>query len=311
MAILDCHDHAWRYPEHFNVARLRANLPLEQRSMGEEEIKKMRDRPVEVVLNAAKEGSVDHTLILGLKSGDTIGAEVPNEWIAEAVKPYPSKLWWAAAVVMTQPGAAAEAERCIRDLGAVALGEIGPAYAHYSIDDPRCFPVYEVAQSYDIPMLIHAGPVGSRNGHVKYGDLSALDEVCINFPELKVVLCHLGGQLEPRYEQATHLLGKHPNLYADLSGMPRSAGLGTMPNPPAVVYPFSHLDHPILFYFSHPARNQNKLLWGTDMQRSKESIEAFGGINSRLKKMGLPTIPEVALERIFHENWRPVFTKIK
>ncbi|MBI4298586.1 MAG: amidohydrolase family protein [Chloroflexi bacterium] len=313
MAILDCHVHSWRYPEHFNVAAVRRGLPPAQRDTSDEEIKKQRDLPVETALKVMERGGVDKSLIVGLKSYDTLGAEVPNEYLAEAVKPYPGKLYWAAAVVMTDPRAAMEVEHCIRDLGAVALGEIGPGYAHYSINDPRCFPVYELARSYDIPMLIHAGVVASRNAYAKHGDLLALDEVCVKFPELKIVLCHLG---EPDYIEAIHLMSKHPNLYADISGMPGRAGIGAAFGAPPVFFPYFHMDYPLLYYFTQTARYGNKLLWATDLFRAdlelmKTSIEAFRTVSKRLEKQGMPKIPENLIENMLHENWKQVFTRIK
>jgi hypothetical protein len=33
-------------------------------------------------------------------------------------------------------------------------------------------------------------------------------------------------------------------------------------------------------------------------------------VNRFLEKRGLPRIPEAALERILHENWRKVFTRV-
>lgn len=310
MAILDCHVHCRRYPEDFNVATIKRNLPT---PMTDEELKKARAFSIEQLRDCMAAGSVDYALVLGLKSGGTLGGEIDNEWIANAVKPHRGKVWWGPAVVMTDSGAADEVEHCIRDLGAVAVGEIGPGYAHFSVDDPKCFPVYEVCRSYDVPILIHAGPVSPPNTRLKYGDVLALDEVCVNFPTLKVVVCHLG---EPHYEETIHLMSKHANLYADVSVLPQVSGLIPRGAPPPVTFPYFHLDLPLLYYFAQAGRNKNKLLWATDigvpnMTLMKDSIQGFRTVSQRLEKMGLPRIPEDYIERMFHENWKPVFTKIK
>ena len=304
--ILDCHLHTWLYPDHFPDDVYVNFTGARQRGLSEEEIKQSADRRADRLLREMEEAGVDKGLVVGLKSGSTLGMEVPNEFVAEEVKPYPDKLSWACAVVMTEEGAAAEVEKCVKELGAVALGEIGPGYGHYRLDDPRCFPVYEVARSLDVPLLIHAGPTSPRTTHVKYGSLEALDEVCVNFPELKIVLCHFG---EPHCEEAAHLMAKHLNLYADISMLPFAAGMSPG-RTPTVSVPFFQLDHPLLFYFSVPARDKDKLIWGSDIQNPKDSLEAFRGVNQRLEKMGWPRIPEDAFERMFHENWRKAFTKI-
>ena len=304
--ILDCHIHAWVYPDHFPndvfLKYIRGLLP----DITEEEIKRGQDRRAERLLREMDEARVDKALVVGLKSGTTLGMEVPNEFIASEVRPHPERLSWACAVDLTADGAASEAERCVNELGAVALGEIAPAYGHYSANDPRCFPVYEAARSLDVPILMHAGPTPPPNSRLRFGDLQALDDVCVNFPELKIVLCHFG---EPYFEEATYLMVKHRNLYADLSLLPWGAGLGSL-NPPVVAFPYFQLDRPMLFYFTVPAPRRHKLLWGSDAQNLKESLDSFWGVNGRLESLGLPTIPEDAFQRIFHENWREVFTKI-
>ena len=308
MTILDCHVHVLRYPDHFPDNVYVDFTGARQRGVSEEEIKRSADRPVERVLREMEEAGSDKALVLGLKSGTTLGWEVPNEYIGEVVKPHSDRLAWACAVVMTEEGAADEVQRCVKELGAVAIGEIGPGYGHFRIDDPRCYPVYEVARSLDVPLVIHAGPVVPPTAYLKYGNLEALDEVCVKFPDLKIVLCHFG---QPYYQEAAHLMAKHPNLYADTSLMVRGSGLGSAgPTSPTMTYTPLHLEHPLLYYFSLPARDRDKLLWASDVELPKDALEGMRGVNKRLDEHGLPKIPQDAIERMFHENWLKVFPKI-
>ncbi|MBI4298587.1 MAG: amidohydrolase family protein [Chloroflexi bacterium] len=307
MTILDCHVHTWLYPDHYPGDVFLKFIGGRPPGLSEAQFKEASTRRAPRILKEMKEAGVDKALVVGLKSGTTLGMDVPNEFVAKEVKSYPDKLSWACAVNFLDPNAPAEVERCVKDLGAVALGEIGPGYGFFRIDDERCFPVYEVVRSLDVPMCIHAGPTIPSNTMLKYTDLEALDSVCANFPELKIVLCHFG---EPHCEEAAHLMAKHTNLYADISMLPFAAGISTI-FPTTVSYPYFALDHPLLFYFSVPARNRDKLIFGSDVQHPKEAIEGFQGVNPRLEKMGLPKIPQDAFDRIFHENWKQVFTKIK
>ncbi|MBI4298245.1 MAG: amidohydrolase family protein [Chloroflexi bacterium] len=309
--ILDCHLHYRKYPDHLPGGDANA-MVRSAKAMGQTEaqLRQRADRSIERLLREMKESGTDKGIALGLKALTTNGSDIPNEDIAEAVKPHAGKLYWGAAVVLTDASAPVEAEHCIKNLGAVAIGEVGPMYEHVRLDDPRCFRVYEVARSYDVPVMIHAGIVGASMAGLKNGgDLSALDEVCLNFPELKVILCHFG---HPYFHEATDLMAKHANLYSDISGVPgraRKPSAGV--NAPPVFYPFAHAYEPFLIYFSTPARNHNKLLWATDVSVPKEHLEGFRNINPGLKQMGYPTIPEDRMEKILHENWKPVFTKIK
>lgn len=305
--ILDCHVHGWKYPDHFVhdfyfnkvVAHTRGQENME-------EAKKHADRQAPRILASMDEAGIDRSLVIGMKSVKTLGIEVPNEFLADQVKPHSDRLSWACCVDMSEPDALSEVEHCVKGLGAVALGEIGPAYCNYRLDDRRCYPVYEVVRSLDVPLLIHAGPTLSSNAYHAHSDLVALDTLCVDFPELKVVLCHFG---EPNYEEAAHLLIKHPNLFADISMMTYYAGVN--PNRPArVTAPHLHLDYPLLYYFSQPARDTDKLIFGSDMENPKAALDGFGQVNGRLEKMGMPSIPKDAFHRMFHENWKRVFTKI-
>ena len=305
--ILDCHVHCYRYPEHFPEDKYIQEVIIPQRGLeAAEEVRQSLPTPASKIISGMEEAGVDKSLALAIKAGATAGVDVPNDYLAEEVKPHSDKLFWACSVVMTDPGAPAEVERCVKELGAVAIGELGPAYAGYRLDDPRCYPVYEVARSLDMPLVIHAGTTIPNTSYLEHADLSALDTVCVDFPELKVVLAHFGG---PFYQEASFLLMKHPNLFADVSLMAGLAGL--IPGRPArVSAPFLHLDFPLLYYFSQPAGDTDKLLWGSDNEGAKGSIEGFLGVNKRLEKMGVSTIPDDALERMFHENWQRVFPKI-
>jgi predicted TIM-barrel fold metal-dependent hydrolase len=105
-----------------------------------------------------RRSEVGRALLLGLKAGATLGIEVDNAYLAEAAAQYPEQLAWACCVTPTEPGAAEEVEPRVRDLGAAAVGELGPVYGGFRADDPRCFPVWETARDLDVPLLIHAGP---------------------------------------------------------------------------------------------------------------------------------------------------------
>ena len=305
--IFDCHTHHFRYPDHFPDDKYvtDAIIPLRGEEAAEE-TRQHLDRPASVILDLMDEAGVDKSLVLGFKAPETMYIDVANNDLAEEVKPHRERLSWACCVVMTEPDAAKEVERCVKELGAAAIEEIGPGYALHRMDDPRCFPVYEVAQSLDVPILIHAGQNQPSNTLFDHGDLAALDAVCVKFPNVTIVLCHFG---DPFYQEGAFLLSKHENLYADVSQMPGHAGLS--PRKPArVSAPSLHIDLPLLYYFSMPLGDTDKLLWGSDMDTPKESLDGFRGVNGRLEKMGMPKIPEDALHRMFHENWQRVFTKI-
>jgi predicted TIM-barrel fold metal-dependent hydrolase len=310
--ILDCHMHSWRYPEDFNREVMLANQPERRRSWPDERFHAMWHLPIDAYLKEMEASPVDKALLLGLKAGDSFGVQVDNAYLAEVARSHPDKLVWGCCVNPTDPGAADEVARWVRDYGAVAVGELGPGYGGYDLDDPRCFPLYEAAIDLDIPLVIHAGPVQARFGRLKHTDLAAVDEIAIRFPSLRIVICHLG---YPRYEEAAFLVAKHENVYADISWLPQIAGLDRRALSrylPQVEFPYFHLAYPLLYYFTQTFGEPDKLLWGSDFPACSPgtSIQAVRDVNRILEKHGLPKIPEAAIERMLHENWRKVFTKV-
>ena len=88
--------------------------------------------------------------------------------------------------------------------------------------DAECFfPVYEKAQHYDIPCLFHTGvvclPEPAPKERISSFNMSCihLESVAQAFPELKIIIAHLGVQ---DYLTALTLIRIFNNIYADLSG---------------------------------------------------------------------------------------------
>ena len=78
--------------------------------------------------------------------------------------------------------------------------------------------VYEEAQAAGIPVMFHTGTSifpGARN---RFGEPLLLDDVGVDFPELKVVIAHGGRPLW--MNEAFFLMRRFPNFYLDISGIP-------------------------------------------------------------------------------------------
>jgi len=78
--------------------------------------------------------------------------------------------------------------------------------------------IYRAAEANGIPVMFHTGTSifpGARN---KYGDPIYVDDVAVDFPQLKILLAH-GGR--PLWTQtAFFLIRRHPNVHLDISGIP-------------------------------------------------------------------------------------------
>src|SRR3974390_980537 len=78
--------------------------------------------------------------------------------------------------------------------------------------------IYRAAEANGVPVMFHTGTSvfpGARN---KYGDPIYVDDVAVDFPQLKILLAH-GGR--PLWMQiAFFLIRRHPNVFLDISGIP-------------------------------------------------------------------------------------------
>lgn len=87
--------------------------------------------------------------------------------------------------------------------------------------------MYEYAQDYNMPVLIHTGTSIFPGSRIKYGDPIFLDDVATDFPKLQIVMCHGGRPFW--YEEAFFLMRKHSNIFLDISGIPPKKLLTAFP----------------------------------------------------------------------------------
>jgi len=76
--------------------------------------------------------------------------------------------------------------------------------------------LYDYAESKALPVLFHTGDTAFSNGDLARAHPLTLDGLANEREELTIVLCHFGN---PWFEDAAELIYKHPNVYADISGL--------------------------------------------------------------------------------------------
>ncbi|MCX7665250.1 MAG: amidohydrolase family protein [Gemmataceae bacterium] len=113
-------------------------------------------------------------------------------------------------------------ERLVQSKQVVAF-KVYLGYIHHYASDSGYYPYYEMAARYRIPVFFHTGDTFSPYAKLKYAHPLTLDEVAVDFPNTRFVLCHLGN---PWTIDAAELIYKNLNVWADLSGMWVSSGQG-------------------------------------------------------------------------------------
>jgi len=87
--------------------------------------------------------------------------------------------------------------------------------------------IYRAAEANGIPIMVHTGTSifpGARN---KFGDPIYVDDVAVDFPNLKILLAHGGRPLW--MDSAFFLIRRHKNVYLDISGIPPKTLLSYFP----------------------------------------------------------------------------------
>lgn len=107
--------------------------------------------------------------------------------------------------------------------GVDVVCEVGAQYAGYSPSDSAFSPYWAIAQEHGIPVGIHTGSSfpgrpyrGSPNFRLRFGNPLLLEDMLVEYPDLKVYMMHAGGG-GPYAEYAFMMMGMYPQLYTDIA----------------------------------------------------------------------------------------------
>ena len=113
--------------------------------------------------------------------------------------------------------------RAVKEWGVRGV-KFQPMDQHWFADDPRIYPVYEVCAELGLVCTWHAGVVNLGFKYelgvpmlARYVDPLPIDQVAFDFPELKLVIAHMGGNY---HYQALVLAEKHEHVYLDTAFLP-------------------------------------------------------------------------------------------
>ena len=174
--------------------------------------------PPEEYLKAMDENNVDMAVILGKdygKLGDIDNSNLPDEEVADLVKAHPDRFIGFTAVHpdRDEKKNVDRIERAINDLGLKGI-KLNPASGFFP-NDQRLYPSYEKAQELQIPVVIHSGvKPPSEGSRLRYCLPVYIDDVAVDFPDLKIVIAHAG---YPWVEDVIMVGLYTENVFADIS----------------------------------------------------------------------------------------------
>jgi predicted TIM-barrel fold metal-dependent hydrolase len=89
-------------------------------------------------------------------------------------------------------------------------------YLKVYADDAVYDPLYAYAESEALPVMFHTGDTASHSGSLVHSHPLTLDRLANQRSGLTIVACHFGN---PWIPDVAELIYKHPNVYADISGL--------------------------------------------------------------------------------------------
>jgi hypothetical protein len=101
--------------------------------------------------------------------------------------------------------------------------------------------IYRRCEDRGMPVTVHTGTSVFPGARCKYGRPMELDDVALDFPDLRIIMAHGGRPLW--MDEAFFVLRRHQNMYLEISGIP----------------PLKLLE-----YFPRLAEIGDRVIWGTD-----------------------------------------------
>lgn len=147
------------------------------------------------------------------------GWVISNDEVARVVEEYPDRFVGVAAVDLERPmEAVRELERAVSILGFKAL-RVVPWLWNRPPNDRLYYPLYAKCIELGIPFCTQVGHTGPLMPSETGRPVPYLDQVALDFPELKIVAGHIGF---PWTDEMIGVAWKHENVYIDTSAyLPR------------------------------------------------------------------------------------------
>jgi predicted TIM-barrel fold metal-dependent hydrolase len=254
------------------------------------------DSTIDALRKAMDTSGVERSVVLPIDSA--FHQEMPlsltekTDWHANEVKDNPNIITFVGLDPRRGEEGLKELERAVKKKGCRGW-KMYPPNGFYP-DEKEFDPYYKLCIDLDIPIIIHQG-FTPRYKHVKYARPVYVDRVAADYPDLKIVLAHVG---YPWHDETLMIASKNPNVSVDVSGWQVFAS--------TVPMKFYQMigDAKILRVFP------NRMLFGSDFplfeftMPLKQWIEFFSGLQfpSELMDQGHKQVRENEIEKVMWKN---------
>ncbi|MFW9795248.1 MAG: amidohydrolase family protein [Candidatus Thorarchaeota archaeon] len=291
MRVIDVHTHTW-------TRDIISKRDLDARIIAAEKlgVEPTLDSTVDSLLDAMNKSGVERAMVLPIDSGYhqkmPLSLEEKTDHHVNEVAEHSNIVTFVGIDPRRGEIGLKELERAVMEKGCVGW-KMYPPNGFYP-DDNEFDSFYNLCIDLDIPILIHQG-FTPRFKHIKYARPIYVDRVAADFPDLKIILAHVGF---PWKDETLTVASKNPNVAVDVSGWQVYAS--TVPNK---VYQML-ADARIMRVFP------NRILFGSDYplfedtMPLKEWVEFFKKIQipSELVDQGYKKVREDEIEKVMWKN---------
>lgn len=169
------------------------------------------------ILRAIEQNGINQVYVSAIELDNQVFNEEMVEYANEEAyrfeKAHPKHIRSYCRVIAANRNAADVAKRGIYDHNAVGLKILSDCF----MDDHLIDPVAEEAIKANVPILMHTSYKAKGPGVQQYpyeSDGSHIANLAKRYPELKIVMAHLGGNVY----KAVRDVAEYPNVYADMCG---------------------------------------------------------------------------------------------
>jgi predicted TIM-barrel fold metal-dependent hydrolase len=163
-------------------------------------------------------------VLVALDLETTIGTPpVTNEYVHAMWKRHPKRIiqCWGAVEPAKGDIVFSQVKTAIQDLGFIGF-HFHPIMQHFSVDDRRYYPVFELISELGAAVMIDVGTTGMGAGMpggmgavIRHAHPASIDRLAADFPDLNIVMAHPGW---PWVEETTAVALHKGNVYWEMSG---------------------------------------------------------------------------------------------
>lgn len=152
--------------------------------------------------------------------------------------------------------------------------------------DRMAWPIYEVLNEYEMPVIFHTGHSGMGTGmrggggmRLKYGQPMLIDDVAVDFPDMRIILAHPSW---PWVDESLSMALHKTNVYIDLSGWSPKYFM-----PQIIRYANTQLKHKMLFGSDFPLIHPDKWIAAAKEVGFKDEVLPLIMKDNAAKVLGL------------------------